>query len=262
MSGTKARAATVVLAIGGHDPTGGAGIQADIEAIQAQGCTAVTLVTALTAQNTTRVQACRPADRDALVEQARVLLDDVDIDAIKIGLVPDTAIATAVAEILDRLPKRPVVCDPVLAAGTGDALARAGVAAALIDRIAPRTTVMTPNVPEALALVPQAGSAEAAAAALIATGTQYVLLTGTHAPTEEVENALFERGGCRRRDCWQRLPGSFHGSGCTLAAALAARLALGEDIDGAAHAAQRFTWNALARALRVGRGQLHPDRRA
>jgi len=145
-----------------------------------------------------------------------------------------------------------VVLDPVLASGRGDPLADAAVLAALREHLLPRTTVLTPNTFEAHAL--------GGVAACLARGCEYVLLTGTHAETTEVVNTLHGAGGMVREDRWPRLPGSYHGSGCTLAAALAARLALGDAVPQAARAAQEFTWRALERGFKPGSGQHLPWR--
>jgi len=140
----------------------------------------------------------------------------------------------------------------VLASGRGDPFANAAALAALREHLLPRTTVLTPNTLEARAL---GGVADC-----LARGCKFVLLTGTHADTPEVVNTLYSAAGAVREDRWRRLPGSYHGSGCTLASAIAARLAHGDAVPEAARAAQEFTWRALERGFRPGSGQFLPWR--
>jgi hydroxymethylpyrimidine/phosphomethylpyrimidine kinase len=253
-----AHAPPVVLAIGGHDPGGGAGIQADIEAINAQGARAATLVTALTTQNTVRFTSCAAVDAAAFAAQAAALIADMPIAACKLGLIADAAIAATIGDLLQELPGIPVVMDPVLASGSGTATADASTIAAL-RRLLPRVTVLTPNTHEALALAGVADLGEAAALSLLESGCEYVLLTGTHADTDKVVNTLFGRDLRLSLD-WERLPHTYHGSGCTLAAALAAQLALGRDIASASERAQAYTWTCLKNGVQLGRGQYHPSR--
>lgn len=247
----------IVLAIGGHDPCGGAGIQADIEAIHANGGYPATLVTALTAQNTARFTECLAADCDALSRQAALLTEDMAPKAIKVGLIPDRGVGEALAGLLGRAGGLPVVLDPVMAAGTGQRI----LGADMIDTmrgLLPLTTIVTPNVQEACALG-GAQDPEEAARSLLGRGARFVLLTGTHAATDDVTNALYGPTSCRRWR-WPRLPHVYHGSGCTLAAALATWLARGADIDSAATLAQEYTWQSLHEALLLGHGQRHPRR--
>lgn len=255
---TDAAHTPTVLAIGGHDPCGGAGIQADIEAIVTQGCNACTLITARTAQNTRRFVRCRPVEPQILLEEAELLLEDVAFAAVKIGLLPTAALAGVVEHILGCLPDVPVVLDPVLGSETGHDFANDDMLTAL-RALFEHATVLTPNRPELQRLTSDTDP-DAGAGALLARGARAVLVTGTHAPGAEVVNTLYERGAGVQSVSWPRLPGVYHGSGCTLAAALAARLAWGEPLTVASRTAQEYTWNTLASARRVGRGQLHPHR--
>jgi len=210
------------------------------------------VLTALTVQDTRGVSRLQALDARLVAEQAQCLLGELRVAAFKIGVVASAANAAAIAAILAEHPRVPVVLDPVLASGRGDPLADAAVLAALREHLLPRTTVLTPNTFEAHAL--------GGVAACLARGCEYVLLTGTHAETTEVVNTLHGAGGMVREDRWPRLPGSYHGSGCTLAAALAARLALGDAVPQAARAAQEFTWRALERGFKPGSGQHLPWR--
>jgi len=180
------------------------------------------------------------------------VLADAPALAIKIGVVGSAANAQAIAELLAAHPQVPVVLDPVLASARGDALGDEGTLQALRSLLLPRATVATPNSIEARAL----GGAEG----LLALGCRYVLVTGTHEPGDEVVNTLYGAGGVVREDRWPRLPGSYHGSGCTLASAIAARLAHGDAVPEAVRRAQDYTWCALKRGYRPGTGQHVPDR--
>ncbi len=245
-------APVLVLSFAATDPTGGAGLQADLLTLAALGCHPLSVVTAVTVQDTRGVHRMQVLDAQLVAEQAQRLLDELPVAAFKIGVVGSAANAQAIAAVLARHPRLPVVLDPVLASGRGDPLADAAVLAALREHLLPRTTVLTPNTLEARAL--------GGVAACLARGCQYVLLTGTHAETAEVVNTLHGARGLVREDRWPRLPGSYHGSGCTLAAALAARLALGDAVPLAARAAQEFTWRALERGFKPGDGQHLPWR--
>jgi hydroxymethylpyrimidine/phosphomethylpyrimidine kinase len=241
-----------VLAFAASDPTGGAGLQADILTLAALGCHPLSVLTALSVQDTHGVRRLQTVDAALVAEQAQCLLAELPVAAFKIGVVASAANALAIAAVLAAHPRIPVVLDPVLASGRGDALADAEVPAALGAQLLPRTTVLTPNTAEAAAL--------GGVAACLASGCRYVLLTGTHADTPEVVNTLHDADGVVREDRWPRLAASYHGSGCTLASAIAARLALGDAVPEAVRAAQDYTWRALERGFRPGSGQHLPRR--
>ncbi|MCB1864119.1 MAG: hydroxymethylpyrimidine/phosphomethylpyrimidine kinase [Chromatiales bacterium] len=253
----------VVLVFAGHDPGGGAGIQADIEAIGAMGAHAATVVTALTVQDTVGVTAIGAVSSESIRAQAGAILADCPVAAIKTGLLPSAEIVETVAGLV-RGCGVPLVVDPVLRSGAGDALTDPAVVRALIERLLPLATISTPNAAEACALAGlPADRAATAASDLSRTAGCSVLLTGGDVieSPDEVVNRLFAEGRERRQWRWPRLPGAYHGSGCTLAAALAARLAAGDSLDAACELAQSFTDRALGAAFRSGRGQLIPGRR-
>ena len=248
----------VILCFSGHDPTGGAGIQADIEAIRRMGGHPCTVVTALTAQDSENVSCVYPQDSEAFMAQAMLLLKDFNVSAIKIGLLGSHVIARKVVELIDLAGQVPVVLDPVLAAGGGTDLAGDMLISVIRSEILPRTTWVTPNVPEAQRLGGYA-SIQSCAERLRALGVPHVLVTGTHAEGPEVVNRWFGPEG--EHDWrWIRLPQEYHGSGCTLAAALAAGLAKGLSDEDAADMAQRMTYESLRRAYPLGRGQWFPGR--
>jgi hydroxymethylpyrimidine/phosphomethylpyrimidine kinase len=256
----------IVVSFAASDPTGGAGLQADTLAIAALGCHPASVLTALTAQDTRGVEAMLAIDSAWVERQAECLLADLPVAAFKLGVLGSAANVRAVCRILTRSlaqnPGTPVVLDPVLASGRGDRLADAETLQAIVDALLPITTVLTPNSIEArrLAAAPPDAPLERCARALLEAGCKHVLLTGTHEPGGQVVNTLYGARGVVREDRWERLPGSYHGSGCTLASALAALLARGVDVAAAVHEAQDYTWRALAAGFRPGKGQLLPHR--
>lgn len=250
----------IVLVFAGHDPSGGAGLQADIEVLLSLGCHPVTVATALTVQDTRGVSRFQAVPAELVLAQARAVLDDFAVGAIKTGMLASAENVHAVASVAARYPHLPLVVDPVLASGRGDALADEGFDVVLREQLLPHATLATPNSVEARRLAPTADTLDACAQELLATGCEYVLITGTHEPTEKVENRFY--GGHRLIEhfAWPRLPGEYHGSGCTLAAACAANMAHGLAPAPAVAQAQRYTWQALRHARSLGHGQLLPDR--
>lgn len=248
------------MTLAGHDPGGGAGIQADSEAISSQGCHPASVITCLTVQDTRNVQRIEPVTDYLIEQQAEVLLADLPIKAIKIGLLGSKAAVKAVHRILLQAPDVPVILDPVLAAGGGRNLANSGIIEAIREYLLPLTTLLTPNVPELTRLAIKGETLDEQAQCLLDQGCTYVLLTGTHADTERVENVLYGDGKRMRTWTWERLPETYHGSGCTLAAACAANLAKGIDIAQAVGVAQAYTWSSLQAARHIGHGQWLPNR--
>lgn len=252
---------SAVLFIGGHDPTGGAGIQADIETAGLLDMRALSLVTALTAQDTRNVAAIWPTPVDALLQQFDTLLGDIRPSAIKIGLLGNPMQIEPLAERLAHL-RCPLVLDPVLAAGGGfDLDGGDRLADAIRSQLLPLTTLLTPNRNEARRLAGEQ-DADRAAMSLLAAGSGAVLLTGAdEANGARVSNRLFQADGTLLEFDWPRLPQQYHGSGCTLASACATLLAKGIPLAKAVADAQDFTWKTLDRAEAVGQGQWLPRRR-
>ena len=216
----------VVLAVGGHDPVGGAGIQADIEAIAALGSYAATALTCLTVQDTENVLALHPVESWILRAQINAVLDDLPVAVIKVGLLGSVAAVNTLADVLEAHADIPVVLDPVLAAGGGTALSDEALIEAVRVRLLPATFLLTPNTVEAGRLAGESGL-EASAAVLLARGARHLLVSGGHERGEEVVNHYFGPDGAREEWRWPRLEGEYHGSGCTLASACAALLARG-----------------------------------
>jgi hydroxymethylpyrimidine/phosphomethylpyrimidine kinase len=244
----------VILCIGGHDPCGGAGIQADIETGGALGCHVATVVACLTVQDTVNLSESQPVDPALVVRQARAVLHDLPVRAIKLGLLGSAEVARAVATVVDDAHGVPVVLDPVLAAGGGTDLGSPDLIAALREAVLPRAALATPNSPEARRLAGCETLADCATG-LLATGCAAVLVTGGHEPGERLVSRLFRPGVAEARFESRRLPGAFRGTGCTLATAIAAGLAHGQSLDAAVHAAHDYTHAAVAAAVRLGRGQ-------
>jgi hydroxymethylpyrimidine/phosphomethylpyrimidine kinase len=254
----------LVLSFAASDPSGGAGVQADLLTLASMGCHALSVITAITVQDTLGVEALQPIDSEWVSDQARCLLEDMPVDAFKIGALGSVENIAAIAEILADYPDVPLVLDPVLASGRGDELATEEMLHALKELLLPQTTIVTPNSMEARRLTAADDEEEPSLAVcaerLIGAGAEFVLITGTHEPTPQVINTLYGRSGVVRSDRWQRLPGSYHGSGCTLASAIAAMLANGLELPEAVREAQDYTWHALQKAYRPGMGQHLPDR--
>ena len=258
------RVPPIVLTFAATDPTSGAGLQADLLTLCALGCHPLAVVTAITIQDTAGVEAVMAIDPDWVSDQARVVLEDMPVAAFKIGLLGSVENVAAVAELVSDYPDVPLVLDPVLASGRGDEIATEDMIEAMREMLIPQTTIITPNSLEARRLADDGGdeerSLEDCAKRILEMGCEYVLITGTHENTPQVVNTLYGAAGVVRVDSWERLPGSYHGSGCTLASAIAATLANGLDLPDAVREAQEYTWQALAAAFRPGMGQYIPDR--
>lgn len=249
-----------VLSFSGLDPTGGAGIVADIEAINSMGCHAIPVATALTVQDTRNVSHYVPTDATLLIEQARAVLEDIPIAAIKIGMLGSVMNVEAIHTLLRDYPQLPVIYDPVIHAGGGGALLEEDAIAAITSLLLSQVTILTPNTEEARLLASEADTLDACAQELLDLGCEYVLLTGTHDNTPTVTNRLYSNRRLLESFSWERLPYQYHGSGCTLAAAIAGLLAQGLEPFTAIHEAQEYTWEALKHAYRPGMGQHLPNR--
>ena len=257
----------IVMVFAATDPTGGAGLQADIMTLASMGCHPVSVVTAITVQDTMGVDGVLPIVGEWVADQARCIREDMPVAAFKIGVLGSLEAVAAVAEVVSDYPEIPLILDPVLASGRGDELASEDMLAAIRELLIPQTTIITPNSIEARRLA--ADDAEdgddnpdlaECAQRILASGCEYVLITGTHENTGEVVNTLYNSDGVVRSDSWPRLTGSYHGSGCTLASALAATIANGVDMQEAVRDAQEYTWQSLKLAFRPGMGQHIPDR--
>jgi hydroxymethylpyrimidine/phosphomethylpyrimidine kinase len=256
----------IVMTFSATDPSGGAGMQADILTIASMGCHPLSVVTAITVQDTMGVDDVQPMDAEWVVDQARTVLEDMPVAAFKIGLIGSVENIAAIAEIISDYPDVPLILDPVLASGRGDELANEDMLAAMRELLLPQTTILTPNSIEARRLIQDEDNEQddpslvECANRIIQLGCEYVLITGTHEHTPKVINSLYGGRGLVRSDNWPRLPGIYHGSGCTLASAIAALLANGLPMEEAVREAQEYTWEALKYGFRPGMGQHIPDR--
>jgi hydroxymethylpyrimidine/phosphomethylpyrimidine kinase len=256
----------IVLTFAATDPSGGAGLQADILTLSSMGCHALSVVTAVTVQDTVGVEDVLALDPEWVADQARCVLEDMPVTVFKIGLLGSVEIIAAIAEVVSDYPEVPLVLDPVLSSGRGDELATDEMVAAMRELLIPQTTLITPNGMEARRLAVDDGddsddlSLEECARRILTLGCEYVLITGTHENTAQVVNVLYSQDGVVRSDSWQRLPGAYHGSGCTLASAIAATVANGLAISEAVRDAQEYTWQTLSSGYRPGMGQHIPDR--
>ena len=256
-----------VLVFSGSDPSGGAGLQADITAIAGLGAHPMSVVTVLTVQDNQRVFGVYPVAADLVHQQAQVLVDRIEIAAVKLGIVGNRANAEVIAAIVRQLrvrqPDLPVVFDPVLANGAGESLSTEDPVAALAPLFT-LATVITPNRIEANRLCStgcgEDNSPDAQAQQLLARGCQNVLLKGGHGP--ELDHVLNRWYTPNHQQSWRwpRLSGEFHGSGCTLAASLAALLARGMPMEQAIAAAQTYCQQALTASYAIADGQRIPYR--
>jgi len=239
----------VALSIAGSDSGGGAGIQADLKAFARCGVHGTTAITALTAQNTLGVDMVRTVDPEMIVAQVRTVVRDIGVDAVKVGMLADEATIGAVVEALGLVGDAPVVVDPVMVAESGSVLLDPDAKAALIERILPLATVVTPNLLEARQLSGRGESAtpEEMAEAIHALGPDAVIVTGGH--TEEGDDLLFESSGSIRISGPRYPSDAAHGSGCTHSSVLAACLAQGAEMAEAARWAREIAADAVGNGL-------------
>lgn len=259
----------VVMTFAATDPTSGAGLQADLLTYASLGCYGVSVVTGVTVQDTTGVSQILPLDPELVRSQARTILEDMQVDVFKIGVLSSIDVLLAVAEVVGDYIDIPLIVDPVFASGRGDEFSDDEMIEAMCDLILPQTTLLTPNTLELTRLLehleqapddPEHVSFEKAAKYIIDLGCENVLITGTHHNTQKVMNHLYGQTGLIRTDSWKRLAGNYHGSGCTLASAIAALFAQGIELEEAVLKGQEFTWKTLNAGLRLGMGQALPDR--
>lgn len=248
----------VVLVFAGNDPSGGAGLQADIETLASFGCHGAPVITTVTVQNTTDILKLAPLDAALVVEQAEAILADIQVSAIKIGMLGSVAIIRALGPLLQNCQDIPIILDPILATGGGTTVVDNAMLVALSELLSV-ATVLTPNSHEARRLA-GATSLDTCGVKLSQSGSAFTLITGTHEDSSNVVNRLYTANGLLESFTWARLNASYHGSGCTLAASIAALLAKGLPPLAAISKAQEYTWNTLKAGLSIGRGQYLPDR--
>ena len=238
-----------VLSIAGSDSGGGAGIQADLKAFASCGVHGMTAITAITAQNTLEVIAIEAVKPSVIVAQVRAVLDDIGVDAVKIGMLGTVETIAAVDHCLDLLGDIPVILDPVMVAESGADLLATDARESLVELILPRTTVATPNIPEARILTGLGNDAsqESLAAAVVAAGPDFAVVTGGH--SEAVVDVFCDQTRTVRIEGPRHKATSSHGSGCTHSSALAAFVARGLMPEDAARAARKVASQAVADGL-------------
>ena len=241
-----------VLVVSGLDPSAGAGVAADIETINQFGVTPLPLVSALTVQNTESVTSTNAVDGQILSAQFEHLSTDVNVSAIKIGLLCSESQVLVLEQILETLKDKPVVLDPILSASTGDVLNTAEALKTLL----PWVDVLTPNVSELAQLAPEMSEAEAVASL----PCTYVLVTTTDISETDIEHRLYTHGQLSERFHYPKLPGHYHGSGCTLSSAISALLASGIEVPIAIKRALEYSYQSLLTAKTIGKMQYHPNR--
>lgn len=285
-----------VLSFAASDATGGTGLQSDVLTLASMGCHPLSVLAAVVVSDTRGTEEVLALDADAVTAQARALLEDIPVQAFKLGLVGSVENVAAVAEVLSDYPDVPLVVEPSLSLLDGDDAGCEDMVSALVELVLPQAQVLVASREEVLQLAAAVSaermfsasegddetgfdpgldlpfvdedvaeyegelSVEEAVARLIGLGLGYVLLTGGGEAGPQVVNVLIGPQGVVRTDAWERLPGRYLGAGATLAAALAAALAHGMEVPEAAREAQEFTWQALASAYRPGMGRAVPDR--
>jgi hydroxymethylpyrimidine/phosphomethylpyrimidine kinase len=248
-----------VLIVAGSDSGGGAGIQADIKTVTALGGYAMTAITALTAQTTEGVYGVQGVDPEFIQQQMRVTLDDLGADCIKTGMLHNAEVIEAVAEVLAEVPDVPVVVDPVMVAQSGADLLDPAAIRTLLRVLLPYASVITPNLPEAEKLagmeIPDLEAAEHAAHALLTLGVPAALLKGGHLTGDALTDLLAREDGLERFTEPRVPTDQTHGTGCTLASAIATGLGQGRDLHAATVRARAYLRGALQHAPGYGRGQ-------
>lgn len=255
----------LILSFGVSDPVGALGVQADLATFAAHGCHALSVVTGLLVADTARVYNLHETDSDWVVDQARMLLEDMPVAAFKIGALANVEQAAAIAEIVSDYPDAPLIVDPFLSSLPDSGLLDDDMVSAIRQILVPQSSVLMLSRVELARMAetwrdtPNEGMLELDVAELTGSGCEYVLVTGTGSGGQGA-NTLFGRDGVIARIDWQHLPGPFTGAGTTLSAALTALMARGVEIEAALMAAQDYTSGALAAAQRLGMGRYIPNR--
>jgi hydroxymethylpyrimidine/phosphomethylpyrimidine kinase len=256
----------IALTIAGSDSSGGAGIQADLKTFAAFGVYGASVITALTAQNTRGVSGIHPVPTAFVTAQIDAVFDDLDVAAVKIGMVAELSIIEAIASALAHRKPKHIVLDPVMVATSGDRLQSTEAVSALRERLIPKASLITPNLPEAAALLDESVASDETAIAsqgkrLLAMGAQAVLIKGGHGQGTESIDYLFTSGDVLALRAPRIATRNTHGTGCSLSSAIAASLAKGETLEQAVRNAKAWITEAIAAADRLGvgkgRGPIH-----
>lgn len=259
-----------VMAFSATDPSAGSGLQADVLTLSSIGCHPLSVTTGIIVQDTVGADSVTALDADLVNDQARKILEDIKVSAFKIGLTGSLENIAVIAEIVADYPDIPLLIDPILTSGRGDALTDEAMQSAMCEMLFPQATLITVNSIEARRLASSENddgniTLDEAALRLLNMGAEYVLITGTHERSSDVLNMLYgkqssEALGLISDYSWERLSESYHGSSCTLCSAIAACLAHGLSLEEAIQEGQEYTWQTLKHAFRPGMGRLIPDR--
>ena len=247
-----------VLVFSGLDPCGGAGVGADIESINQFGVTPLPIVTTLTVQNTQSVKSTQTVDAQLITEQFNHLKEDVDFSVVKIGLLSSKSQIQTIASLLETCEALTIVLDPIVSSSTNQQLLDEQALKSLKQELLPMVTVLTPNVAELNAL----SSTEDEQQAIESLPCEWVLLTTTDTSKNKIEHRLYHHAQCVERFTYTKLPGDYHGSGCTLSSTISALLASGVDVNIACKRALDYTYQSLLSAKSIGKMQYHPNRQA
>lgn len=250
----------VVMSLSSHDPSGSAGIQADIETTASLGCHCTPVITALCAKDTQDLKEVVPIESPLLIEQARAILEDMPVKVVKLGFVGSVDNVEAIHTILQDYPELPVILDPVTSVCNSELLDAPAIISATESLLLPIATIATPDLVEAHELAQQADNIDACAAEILESGCEYVLITGAKRTQNSYENSLYGKQGLIKRYPWERLKLFSHGCGATLAASIACYIAHGLRLVDAVEQGQNFTWHALAASRRLGMGKRIPNR--
>ena len=250
------------LTIAGSDCSGGAGIQADLKAFAAHKCYGASVITSVVAENTSRVISVFNLPADEVAKQLDAVFEDVEIDAVKLGMLPTPEIVKTVAQKLSEFKPKHIVCDPVLVATSGDALSDSGIIPAYIEHIFPIVDLLTPNIPEAEGFtgdkINNINDMKAAAQKIASLGARAVLVKGGHLDTGHATDILLYENMPKNEPMLIKAikidSPNTHGTGCTLSSAITANLANGFALGGAVFSAKDFITEAISKSYTVGKG--------
>lgn len=250
----------IVLTVTHHDPSGSAGLTADTETAVSLGCHITSVVSAISVGDTRELLGVAPVEDSLLVEQARAILEDMPVAAIKIGYLGSVENVRALHSVLRDYPEIPVVIDPDATLADKESLLAPPLWEAATSLLLPYATMVCPNRREARAMAVEADVFDAMAQELLESGCRYLLLTGVPACDKQLENRLYDERGLVRQFHWKQLPPAAYGSCGTLATAIACHIAHGLTVIEAVSRSQQFTWNAIADSRRLGMGRPIPNR--
>jgi hydroxymethylpyrimidine/phosphomethylpyrimidine kinase len=245
-----------VLVFSGLDPSGAAGIAADIETINQFGLTPLPIITTLTAQNTQRVESLEVTKDSLLERQFNLINEDISFNTVKIGLLGSSSQIIAISKLLKDRKRLNIVLDPILISGTDENLSSIEMIEAMKSELLPLCLLLTPNLAELNVLAP--GLSEQAAVSSL--NCPWILVTTSDSSEVQIEHRLYHESKLVKKFTYDKLPNKFHGSGCTLSSAISALITSGEDVDVACKKALQYTYQCLLSAKKIGKMQYHPNR--